>query len=171
MSIVRGERFGRWVALTDYSRATGKVLCRCDCGTERDVNVRNLKSIGAYSSQSCGCLKRERVSKRHFKHGAGYGDYRYRAWQTIKGKCLCETHADWAYYGGRGIGIYQPWMVDFAVFAEYLDKYLGPRPEGSTLDRINNDGDYVPGNLRWATRQEQSQNRRQRLPARFYPKE
>jgi hypothetical protein len=158
MKLTRGERFGRWTAMEDHSTSIGKVQCRCDCGTEKLVNTRNLKS-GA--SRSCGCQNAERFAARR-THGVGYDDYRYRAWQTIKGKCLCETHVDWPYYGGRGIQMYDAWANDFPAFAQYLDETLGPRPNGLTLDRINNEGHYEPGNLRWATRSQQAQNRRGR---------
>lgn len=63
-------------------------------------------------------------------------------------------------YGGRGISVYEPWITSVTDFITWMDANLGPRPDGCSLDRIDNDGNYEPGNLRWGTRLEQTLNRR-----------
>ncbi len=101
------------------------------------------------------------TSNPSYKHGgAGRSEKHplYNTWCGIIDRCYNPKSARFADYGGRGISLFAPWRHDFAAFAAYL----GNRPKGCSLDRINNDLGYQPGNLRWASNLEQSRNRRNR---------
>jgi len=98
--------------------------------------------------------KREYVRRFHLKHPL------WQAYQGIRTRCLRENHQSYENYGARGIKLYGPWVDDFAAFETWMDENLGPRPEGMTLDRKDNDGNYEPGNLQWATPVDQWHNSR-----------
>lgn len=83
----------------------------------------------------------------------------YHRWYNVVARCHNPHHPAYANYGGRGISVCPDWQ-DPAAFLKYLDDVLGPCPVGRSLDRIDNDGDYEPGNIRWATHSEQARNQR-----------
>jgi hypothetical protein len=106
----------------------------------------------------------QKHKEKSVKKSTKYADDRplYRTWYSMKTRCLNEKHEAYPNYGGRGIKVCDRWMK-FENFEEDINKLIGPRPEGMTLDRVNNDGDYAPGNVRWATRIEQRANRRKEV--------
>ena len=151
-----GHRFGAWSVLerADIVEGNARWLCECDCGTRRVVYASSLK-IKTCVPRSCGC--------QWVKHLTQHGHAKKRnhtptfsSWQSAKGRCFRETDRKFANYGGRGITMCDRWKNSFENFLADM----GERPEGKTLDRYpDNDGNYEPGNCRWATPKQQARNR------------
>jgi hypothetical protein len=149
-----GQRFGRLVVQHRVG-VTSPVYwrCVCDCGGENTVQRAHLVTGNV---TSCGCYARERTSQRSIKHGKHH-TAEYKSWQQMKDRCLNPKSKDRVRYMDRGITVHPAWIESFEAFLADV----GPRPEGyKSLDRIDNDKGYEPGNVRWATPAMQARNTR-----------
>lgn len=154
------ERFGRMVVMRTH-RAAGRIVadCLCDCGSTKTVRMADLRYGGI---QSCGCLKRETsrmtglANRRHGASASGRRTTTYRSWESMKSRCLNPDDHAYNDYGGRGIFICQQWQESFESFL--ID--MGERPKGTTIDRIDVNDGYYPGNCRWGSPSQQGRNKR-----------
>ncbi|MGW4825038.1 hypothetical protein ACWEP4_40550 [Streptomyces sp. NPDC004227] len=149
-----GERYGRLVVTVERKPGEPRVQCTCDCGEMRSVPMGEWGK-----TQSCGCLRTELLVARSTKHGhapEGNPTSTYMTWGDMINRCTNSTHKRWADYGGRGITVCERWR-DFRNFLADMGERPGPR---MTLDRIDNDRGYEPGNVRWTSYSTQAKNRR-----------
>lgn len=131
--------------------------CLCDCGTRKVIRASLLASGRILS---CGCVREAALEAGvHTTHGAT-GTPEYRIWAGMIGRCTYPSHTGWKDYGGRGIQVCQRWRESFLAFLADVGPLPGP---GFSIDRFpNNNGNYEPGNVRWATRKQQAANKRPR---------
>ena len=144
-----GERFGMLTVVEEVTAdGRSRLSCRCDCGATTTVDRGNAR---AGRTTSCGCRVRKLRGK--------WNTPAYRSWKAMRERCCVPTSKDYPLYGARGVRVHERWADDFLAFLADM----GERPEGTTLDRINVDGNYEPGNCRWATPIQQSANRKNTL--------
>lgn len=155
-----GQKFGRWTVLRfdeNNKKHETHWICECECGSIRSVPSKNLRNG---KSKSCGCLQKEILHKMHLEHGGALKkEKEYRAWIQMKQRCSNPKSSHYGDYGGRGISVCERWIYSYKNFLEDM----GRAPSKfHSIDRINVDGNYEPGNCKWSTQTEQVHNQRAR---------
>lgn len=149
-------RFGKLIAIEEIHSEAGhgktgsQWLFKCDCGTRKILQRRNVTRTKK-PTISCGCSRvKHGLSTKKNKH-----HYLIDTWQGMKKRCLNPSHPSYQYYGGQKISLFPEWINDCAKFAQWVLNNLDERPTNCSLGRIDKQGNYVPGNLRWYTKTEQ----------------
>lgn len=147
-----GEKFGMLEVLELIRKSPTKWLCRCDCGKMKIARSFSLKNG---LTTHCGCSRPPSKIKHDKSHTPPYN-----AWTSIKTRCYNKNSEAYKYYGGRGIKMQENWINDAKLFMDYISELENYGLKGYSLDRIDNNGDYCEGNIKFSTIVEQNRNRR-----------
>jgi hypothetical protein len=150
--IKQGDRYGRLIIVSEVNHPERRTFkCKCDCGNNKIIALTRLRSG---ITKSCGCYELEGKTKH--KHAPnGKATRTYVTWCNMKTRCNNPNVPYYKNYGGRGIIVCERWNE----FKNFLED-MGERPLGTTIDRINVNGNYEPFNCKWSTPKEQINNRR-----------
>lgn len=151
---VSGQTFGHWTVIGPYQKVKGRIRWpgRCACGTERLLDAHTLRNG---TSVSCGCIQTAALIKRATTHGMSHSRI-WKIYQGMKSRCTNQNIDTWEHYGARGIKLCESWMASFENFLADM----GPTySAGMTIERVNVDGNYEPGNCIWLPKEKQTWNR------------
>lgn len=160
-----GQRIGHLKVIAEsperYISQNGKEvvwICRCDCGKTTEVRGSELRKG---HTKSCGCFKGDYCRKANTTHGGRY-ERLHSIWNSMKQRCRNPNDQKYKDYGGRGIEVCDEWADDYGIFRAwaYENGYVPDRGHDCSIDRIDNDGNYEPGNCRWTTAKVQANNQR-----------
>lgn len=159
LTVIEVDRRKSVCASQAKERPTGRaaVLVRCECGEEHLLFTYDFRWGLHHGCLSCAGTRRTKLPRR--THGLSRHPL-YKTWSAMVRRCTEPTAHNWRWYGGRGITVHPEWIAGPATFLAYVGANLPPREPGHTLDRIDNNRGYEPGNLRWSTRVEQMRNTR-----------
>lgn len=148
-----GRVFGRLTVISRNGTVNGRSTwnCLCSCGNH---TIQLAKTMISGSTKSCGCLQRDIVTNRNASHGM-VETGAYISWAAMIQRCTNPRNPRYMDYGGRGIHIAEKWLSFEGFHAD-----MGDRPEGHSIERVNNDGDYCKENCIWIPRSDQAKNRR-----------